>query len=583
MKMYHGWFLAFMLAVISPPLSFADHAHVDSLNSLPRNYIFSHIEQYIEEYTLLIEEAQGLDYPAGEARARASLGVVLYLNGRYQDGVEAYLEAIRLFEELNMPIELASAYGDLGYQMKRRNLHRAMQYMNQGIKIAETGNDTLTLCSLYNNFGVLQEMDNDLDSASDYYRRALNLKTALADSVAIPFSLNNLAGIAVMQGDYEEAAEIMGRSDAMRLARNDAYGLLRNRILWGGLYFQKGELDSAVVQYTRSLQMPTASEQGYLVSECYEQLAIIYEKQGNHRRALEKHRQFTAHRDSLFSVESSSRIAALEIEFETEKKDRLLAENRLAMAARHRTILILVAVLVVLMAGAVGVVRYQILKRRQLRKEMQLRGRLRRVEYHQRMADEKLRISRELHDNIGAQLTFLTSSLDNLSHQSSGFEFKQNLDDLSDFGRDTLVELRQTVWAMKNEDEGFDALVAKFQELKRQCSATGRKIEIEVARERDCHVDLSSGRLLNLFRIAQEAVQNAIKHTKGHPVCLLLSMSNQGLVLIVSDTGPGFSEKEIDHLGGVVNMRHRCVESGGEFDLQSDVSGTKITCRFPCE
>jgi len=576
-------FLLLLQLLAGDAWSLTDRIHIDSLNNRSREFIFSNIELSIKEYDELAQEARALDYPAGEGRALVNLGVALYLNGRYEESVDAFLQAIRLFEELGLRSELATAYGELGYQMKRRDLPRAVEYMGLALAISEADRDSTILGSLYDNYGVLQEMAKDLDLASIYYGKALDLKIARNDSLGIPFSLNNLAGIAIMQGRFEEADPLLQQSDAIRLARQDTYGLLRNGVQWANLYFERGELNLAATRFTECLDMPTAAEQGLLVSECFEKLATIYEKQGHYEKALQNHKRYAVYRDSLFNVESSSRIASLEIEFETEKKDRLLAEGRLKMAARSRTISLLLASLLILVAATMAVVRYQHLKRNQLQKEMKLKGQLRRAEYEKRMAGEKLRISRELHDNIGAQLTFLTSSLDNLSHQSEQGKVKQGLDSISTFGRRTLAELRQTVWAMKNEDEGFDALVAKLKELKRHCASTGRQLDFEVQQQEEIRIDLSSGRMLNLYRIAQEAVQNSLKHSREGTISLHLQVDDQGLLLLVRDQGPGFDQAQVNHVGGLTNMRQRCQECGGQFRLSSSSEGTTITCRITGE
>ena len=455
--------------------------------------------------------------------------------------------------------------------------------MRQGIAIAEAGGDSAALCTLYDNFGVLHELADRPDSAAAYYRRALDFKLALDDSLGIPFSLNNLAGIAAQQGRLDEAGDLLRRSDDFRTATADSFGLLDNLVRWAELAHTAGDNATAARKYEQALESPILFEQGTLVSYCYERLAALYEEMQDFQRAYRNHRAMTAFRDSLFNVETDARMAALELEFETERKDRQLAESRLAVAARSRQVAYLFAAVGILLVAGIGITRHQHLKRRQLQNEMEWSSRLRRAEYEQRLADEKLRISRELHDNIGAQLTFITSSIDNLAHRVQGDALGPELEHISGFGRDTLGELRQTVWAMKNETGGFDALAAKLQELKRLAAASGQRIEVAVERGPDTAVDLSSGRLLNVYRIAQEAVQNAMKHSGAGQVQVRLRADDTGLLLEVQDRGPGFAAADIAHVGGLDNMRARCAESGGEFELASGDNGTRITCRFPAE
>lgn len=575
--------LLVVVALALAPWASANQAHVDSLNGLGPGFVFSNIEESVSLFGEAADEARTLGYQAGEARALQHLGVALYLSGQYEEGVEVTLKAIRIFEDLEMPRELAQAYGELGYQMKRRHMERATEFMLRGIAIAEAGTDSVALCTLYDNFGVIQEMEARPDSAAFYYAKALEYKTALDDSLGIPFSLNNLSGIAAQEGRMGDAEALLRKSDDIRHATADSFGLLQNSIQWAELFFMQGELDTAASRYEHSLLAPGTLEHDYMVSFCFERLAAIYEQKKDFEQAYHNQLRFTAYRDSLFNVENNARMAALELEFETEKKDRQLAENQLAIAARSRQIFFLGAALVVLLLSGIAVARYQHMKRRQLQLEHELRSRVRKAEYKQRMAAEKLRISRELHDNIGAQLTFMTSSIDNIAHRSGSGEFKEGLDSISEFGRGTLGELRQTVWAMKAEGEGFEALANKLQDLRRQCGGTGRPLEFTSSLEPGTVVDLSSGRMLNVYRIAQEAVQNAMKHTTDGPISLDLSAGPNGLVLRVVDQGPGFREKEVAHLGGLAHMRQRCVDSGGHFELNSGEAGTEIVCRFPAE
>jgi signal transduction histidine kinase len=576
--------LSWLAAVAAAP-ALADPAaiaRIDSLNALGHEHVFSHIEASIERYAALAEEARALDHPAGEARARHLQAVALYLDGQYDRGVAASLAAIRIFEQHGLVAGLAQAYGDLGYQMKRRDLPQAMAHMRHAIALAEAEDLAAILTGLYDNFGVLQELADAPDSAAHYYRRALALKTARADSVGIPYSLNHLAGLHLGRGELAAAESLLTRSDAIRTARGDAYGLLVNRVQWGDLAREAGDLAAAMGHYRRALAMPGAATQTYLRSYCYEQLAAVHAAAGDHERAYRTHRRFAAYRDSLVNVQTNARIAELEVEFETERKDRELAESRLAIATRNRQLVILAAVLGLVAAAAIGTYRYQVLERRQLARELELRGRLRRAEYEQRLADEKLRISRELHDNVGAQLTFLVSSLDNLARGAApADEVPTRLGRMGDFGRTTLQELRQTVWAMRHEGDGLPALAHKLHELKRQCADAGQPLELEIPAELSADGDLSSVQLLNLYRVAQEAVQNAIKHAGATRLVVSLASDSGGVTLRVADDGRGCDPHAAGDGSGLTNMRQRCQAAGGTFDLRSGADGTVVTCQLP--
>ncbi len=570
-----------MLLVSSPV--WANVARIDSLNNLGNEYIFSNIIDSIELYSNLAEEARGLNYEPGEALALQHLAIALSLNGLFDDSVEAHLLSIRLLQENDMQMELANGFGELGYRLKNHDLDLGKNYMRQGINIAVRNDLKAKLCALYDNFGVIHEMDSQPDSAAYYYNKALDLKYALNDSIGIPFSLFNLAAIHAAAGQYDIADSLLTLSDGYLQETGDEYNNLVKSAHWGDLNFSRGDLEEAEKDYLETLSKPQVQDLSYLVIHCYGQLTQIYEKQNDYARAFASQQRFTSYRDSLDTVETSSRIAELEIEFESEKKDRLLAENQLAIEARSRQLMIMAGLAVLLLAAAATTYRYQLLKRRQIQREMKLREKLKRSEYEQRMADEKLRISRELHDNIGSHMTFLVSSMDNLALMTDEATVKTKLDSISEFGRTTLSELRNTVWAMRHGDGGFPVLKNKLNELKRQCSQAGHVFELDVDGVRDVSGGLSSACMLNLYRIAQEAVQNSIKHSGTKKVIVRLEVVNNKAILSVEDSGQGFVESELSRVSGLDNMKHRCQEVGGQFSLTSNNGGTCVSCQFPLD
>ncbi|MBS1271364.1 MAG: Oxygen sensor histidine kinase response regulator DevS/DosS [Candidatus Marinimicrobia bacterium] len=287
-----------------------------------------------------------------------------------------------------------------------------------------------------------------------------------------------------------------------------------------------------------------------------------------------------AYRDSLVNIETNKRIAELEIEYETEKKDRLLAENQLKIAKRERQLALLGGGVVILILIGFGGYKYQQMRHRQQQKELELRNQLKQAEYEQEIAGQKLRISRELHDNIGSQLTFLISSLDNLGYRMEEDHLKNRLDDLGDFGRSTLDELRNTVWAVKHENAGLEALLMKLNELKRHFGDHKNGIALQIHDDLQKPVEMSSTQMLNLLRITQEAPQNAVKHAEASQVTISIHSDVEEFRLTISDDGSGFNLEEKSRGNGLANMRQRCEEAGGEFNLKSDEDGTTISCIF---
>jgi two-component system CheB/CheR fusion protein len=87
----------------------------------------------------------------------------------------------------------------------------------------------------------------------------------------------------------------------------------------------------------------------------------------------------------------------------------------------------------------------------------------------------------------------------------------------------------------------------------------------------------------HLYRIAQEAINNATKHGKAHNVEVRLSANSSAMSLSIADDGNGFSKTENEMSGvGISIMRYRANVVGGEFDIEDRPSGgTIVSCTVP--
>lgn len=555
-----------------------DKAKIDSINNQPRSIIVSDIRKSITIFENNVKAAQSINYKQGEAAALYNLGVVSYLHGKYEESTKIFFKAITLFEQLGLDRELASAYGEFGYQIKRRNLKKAMEYMLLGISIAEKHSYKLDLSSMYNNYGVLHEMNNNFDSAAFYYRKALKLKIECSDLEGIPYCLNDLSGIEAMKGNYNEAFKLLRQSDEYREKEKTGYGRLDNLVRWGDTYSQKGDLDSAIAKYSCAINFPGAGEQNYLTRYCLEQLAVCYEKKKDYRNAFINQKTLSALKDSVLNLETNSKIAELEIAFETEKKDHQITESNLELQRKSNQLLILLGFAVTLLFISFGTYQFQKQKRERIKKELELKHQVNKAELERKTSEEKLRIARELHDNIGSQLTFIISSLDNLTYGAKEDKILNKLNRLSSFSRETLNELRNTIWAMKNEDGDLSQLLLKLSELKHQVNSHIDNLNMKINSEISKPVSLTSAQMLNLYRIVQEAVQNSIKHAHADKIIVNFSDEDSGFLMEIKDNGNGFDLYNANHGNGLKNMEYRCTEAGCGFEIKSNDHGTTITC-----
>lgn len=551
---------------------------VDSINSIPYEYIVSNLEKSINIFTENVERAQSIDYEYGEGKAFYNLGLATYLNGKYDKSSEYNLKAINIFEKLNAISELVTTYGKYGYQLRRVDSVKAFHYLSLAVHLAERNKMDSVLAPLYDNFGVLHE--NNPDSSLFYYNKALNIKYRMSDSVGIPYTLNNIAIIYAIKGKEKKAFEFLDESDRYRNKETGDYGRTENLVLRADIFANEGKTDSAIFYYQKSLVFSKKINYTKLVQYCYEQLALQYEIVHDYKTALLYRKEFSTLKDSIDNFKTNSRIAELEIAYESEKKDRLLSENELQIRQKEQQLYLFGLIILFLILVSAWIYLYQKQKRKRIAEELKLKNLLKQAELEKKLSDEKLRISRELHDNIGSQLTFLISSIDNLNYSKEKTNINDRLNNLGSYGRQTIKELRNTIWAMKHEDSNLEQLILKLTELKQEINTNIPNLNVEISNATSGSYILSSSQLLNLYRIVQEALQNIIKHSGATKININFSGDSNTLILLIKDNGKGFDMNNSSAGNGLSNMKQRCESSGGEFNISSSTTGTEIACKL---
>jgi two-component system, sensor histidine kinase LadS len=194
-----------------------------------------------------------------------------------------------------------------------------------------------------------------------------------------------------------------------------------------------------------------------------------------------------------------------------------------------------------------------------------------------RLQQEKERIARDLHDHVGAQLSVIASSLDHIRMTYTVNSPAMHLEAIGTYAREAIGSLRETIWAINREQMSLGEFRLQLQQyLNRQQTLVPatcfRLVADRPAREHDPDaLQLSSEQALNLFRIVQEAIQNAVKHARADHITLRLNTpDDHTLQLTVDDDGVGF-ETDADYQGhyGLVNMRSRAERLGGQWQIHS--------------
>lgn len=198
---------------------------------------------------------------------------------------------------------------------------------------------------------------------------------------------------------------------------------------------------------------------------------------------------------------------------------------------------------------------------------------------------ERQRIGRDLHDSLGQMLTGIGLITQNLAQKLKSNELygAEEVKDISDMIKEADEQARSLSRGLVPVNVESNGLNAALQEL---AGKTSKMYDIAI-NFRDNQISHIENNLtaIHLYRITQEAINNAVKHGQATAIDVQLSALGDHITLTVEDNGVGFSAQEVvsDGMGlRIMNFRTQIIR--GSLEVQSEPGeGTKITCNVPKE
>jgi len=194
---------------------------------------------------------------------------------------------------------------------------------------------------------------------------------------------------------------------------------------------------------------------------------------------------------------------------------------------------------------------------------------------------ERERISRDLHDSVGAYANAVLYNTELLQKEEGTLERKELMNDLRFASKDIITSLRETVWALKKKSYTAEECFLRIRNFIQPLARYYPNIQFVVEGKTSSGIELNYVKALNVVRIIQEAVTNAIKHSAPDIIKIQSSEKNTRWLLEVSNNGNGFNYDEIkskEEGNGLKNMQLRAKDSGFEIHIESEkTSETKIS------
>ncbi|MBS1564268.1 MAG: sensor histidine kinase, partial [Bacteroidetes bacterium] len=474
---------------------------------------------------------------------------------------------------------------------------KAIQYGTLAVQEARALKSKLLLAQALANLSMSYIQKMQLDKANDLLKESLQLGRQIQDIRIEATVLLNLAGLGLKRHDFSGIRPYSQRSLEIyrQIGSTDGETVALRALALADL--QEKKYDHARQLAEQALDIDRKNNYTRELASVTRLLSTIEYAAGNTRKGLEYDDESNTLLEKLIADVSSQQSAELEKKYETEKKEarikNLEADKQLqAFSIRQKNMLNYA-----LAGSAVVLLVIFLLFYRNHRQKQKLQlQRINELETEKKLAateavlkgeeQERTRLAKDLHDGLGGLLSGIKYSFNSMKGNlvmtpDNALAFERSMDMLDS----SIREMRRVAHNMMPEalvKFGLDTALKDFCNDINQSGAL--KISYQSVGMGNLLIDQTTA--ITIYRIAQELVNNSIRHANARTAIVQLTRTNGQLTLTVEDDGTGFDTSLTKKTGGIgwSNIRNRVDFLKGKLDVQStEGKGTSVMIEFNIE
>ncbi len=522
------------------------------------------------------------------SRSYNGLGNVYSNTGKFKRSLENYFKALPIFEKLKDTFWIPGSYLNIAVGFRKiKEPYKSIEYNNKALAIYKSQNDSIRMALTYNNIsGILNdvgEYENSLKNsmkAKQFFEKVGFKRYTAYPLTNIAISYDSLNEFKLAEDNYVKAITIQE-------SNNERYELAFLNNALANLYYKRGNYPKAIEIGEKAILYASNSQSIEFEATSAETLAKSYEKFKDFKKSQKYYKRLALLNDSIYKSEKAKAVIDIQEKYETVKKEKEIAtqkeeilQQKLEIKTKTQYTILLASSILILGLLSFGYYKRNKEKRKQLQNKLALKDALDQIKTQRKLQKQRTRISRDLHDNIGSQLTFIISSIDNLKFltKASNIKLKNKLTNISRFTSNTISELRDTIWAMDKNEISIEDLQSRILGLIEKAKIAKEAIIINLEIDATSNIAFTSIKGINIFRVIQETLNNALKYSDATKIEVTITEEQENLIIAIRDNGKGFDINTIELGNGLKNMQERIEEIGGKLHIESIINkGTSIT------
>ncbi|GEM_PF-6413167 len=554
---------------------------LNNLGSLARSE--GHYSEALQYYLEASSYLRNTQHASDLAKSWYSIGIIHQQLGAGQPALIAFERALEIHSSIGDPEGWASTLLAIGgFYQSIQQFDRSIESYRTARLLYSNADNRLGVAQVENNTGNSLFLQGDLDSALVCYRNALEGFRTLGFDSEVARCLNNLGLVYSEKEEHKKALKIQQESLALweEQSKNQGYaeGLLNMALIYRSL----DEKNDSIQWYLHQALI-LADERRFRVLQqrVLRELGQWWSARGDVQKALT---YLTVYADLSDSLELNYQQAVnLQFQLDEEKRQRMeqqVLSERLKLENEQQSIILLTGGIIFLLLLFASIAVIIILRQRKQRVELERDKRAQELASVrttlEKIESERVRIARELHDELGLLLSHVAVAFRQVDRQ-----LDEQYDKLKMENRQArqlaLGKLDEAIRVVRRVAYTLDTggllrkfgLVPAVKELVKSIEqASDIVFEFnQTGFDERLAVDMEEA----LFRIIQELLNNVLKHSQATEVSVQLNRMDGLFNLMVEDNGLGFDPNELDLSTsmGIRNIEARLEPFSGTLELDS--------------
>lgn len=508
------------------------------------------------------------------------LGSAYYRKGNLETSLNYFLKIAAILENSDDKLKLGYLYSNIATILgETNNNEKQLEYLLKSYNLLEENNETRYIATVASNLGLCYYHKKNRTQGYYWSEKALKLAEESQDLVAKTQSYLTLSFLEKdLKKSLEYAANSIKYADELKDKTHQSLAYYR----YAEALNQLDEYENAAEYAEKAIKFASDTSDSITWGRASLTAGNIYYNLGRKEEASDFYRNYINSADAITSAESVREINELQIKYETEIKEKQLAEQELKIEKQKSNLVFAVfggSFLIVLLGGSLFYHRKtQQLKLNQLQQEKEKAILNSFILGEER---ERNRISHELHDGVAAMIGAAKMSLESIPHLQEGKKMEQ-LNKVKNILKRTHADIRHIAHNLLPTVLEKEGLIEATKQFVSEINDT-EIIKITVSDKQSDINNHSKQLQLMLFRVIQELVNNIIKHSQATQAHITFSDFQNGILIEVTDDGIGYDATEAENCGnqGLYSISQRIKSIGGNFKIiKKSKGGTKAMVKL---